>query len=220
MSSMDTQSDQHHVPTATSRSHYDSSVDPGKAYYQQPPPSSTSQPVWQRQLEHQQQLYAAQQLHQEQLHIRGQERESSHNQPVKPLHEGTQYPPDYQGKKYIPPANHQPRSMQPTNIDNHQLRSIQPEYNIAGANAAPLQGKLPYDDYNYYGSSGGSVFSSSSFTKPVPAPYQSPLTASRRPQRFDSNLQLDPYLICPKCKLQFREGQLPEYRHHIDNCHH
>ena len=29
---------------------------------------------------------------------------------------------------------------------------------------------------------------------------------------------LDPYLICPKCKLQFREGQLPEYRYHIDNC--
>ena len=28
----------------------------------------------------------------------------------------------------------------------------------------------------------------------------------------------DPYLICHKCKRQFREGQLPEYRHHIDYC--
>lgn len=37
---------------------------------------------------------------------------------------------------------------------------------------------------------------------------------------FTSHLEYDPYLICPKCKLQFREGQLPEYRHHIDNCRH
>lgn len=36
--------------------------------------------------------------------------------------------------------------------------------------------------------------------------------------KIDSDLAYDPYLICPKCKLQFREGQLPEYRHHIDNC--
>ena len=35
---------------------------------------------------------------------------------------------------------------------------------------------------------------------------------------FESGLAYDPYLICHKCKRQFREGQLPEYRHHIDNC--
>ena len=35
---------------------------------------------------------------------------------------------------------------------------------------------------------------------------------------FESGLAFDPYLICHKCKRQFREGQLPEYRHHIDNC--
>ena len=146
--------------------------------------------------------------------------------------------------------------MQCTNIDNQQLRSMQPDYNIAGTNVAPLQGKLPNDDYNYYGRIIGPASLDSSLIKPRPAaghtnlppPDQSPLTAGRRPkkptqyaseainediryqadrqrrhqeyERFDSNLQLDPYLICPKCKLQFREGQLPEYRHHIDNCHH
>jgi len=35
---------------------------------------------------------------------------------------------------------------------------------------------------------------------------------------FTSQLPLDPYLICPACKKQFREGQLPEYRRHIDSC--
>ena len=35
---------------------------------------------------------------------------------------------------------------------------------------------------------------------------------------FTSQLPLDPYLICPNCKKQFREGQLPEYRRHIDSC--
>jgi len=35
---------------------------------------------------------------------------------------------------------------------------------------------------------------------------------------FTFQLPLDPYLICPNCKKQFREGQLPEYRHHIDSC--
>ena len=289
---MDTQSDQYHTSTAKPRPQYDTSVGHTNAemgYHQQPPPSSTSQPAWQRQQEHQrqghqrqqehhhqqehqrqehqqhqehqrhqehqQQLYVAQQQQQEQLHIRGQGRGSSYNQPVKPLHEGTQYPPDYLGKKYMQPTNHQHRSMQPTNIDNYQPMSMQPECNIAGTNAAPLQVKLPNDDYNYYGRSGpGSLDTSLSKSRPggghtnLPPLDQSPLTASRRPEkptqyaseaineeiryqadrqrrhqeyeRFDSNLQLDPYLICPKCKLQFREGQLPEYRHHIDNCHH
>ena len=36
---------------------------------------------------------------------------------------------------------------------------------------------------------------------------------------FESGLPYDPYLVCHKCNHQFREGQLPEYRHHIDNCH-
>ena len=45
----------------------------------------------------------------------------------------------------------------------------------------------------------------------------------RRKQQQDeieSGLAYDPYLICHKCNRQFREGQLPEYRHHIDNCRH
>ena len=37
---------------------------------------------------------------------------------------------------------------------------------------------------------------------------------------YESDLAYDPYLICHKCNRQFREGQLPEYRRHIDNCHH
>ena len=37
---------------------------------------------------------------------------------------------------------------------------------------------------------------------------------------FEPGLAYDPYLIWSKCKRQFREGQLPEYRHHIDNCQH
>ena len=43
----------------------------------------------------------------------------------------------------------------------------------------------------------------------------------RRKQQQDelADLAYDPYLICHKCNRQFREGQLPEYRHHIDNCH-
>ena len=272
---MDTQSGQYHTPTTMSRPRYNTSVghtNAEMAYHQQPPPSSTSQLAWQRQQEHQQQqehqrqehqrqqerqqqLYVAQQQQQEQLQIRGQGRGSSYNQAVKPLHEGTQYPPDYQGKKYIPPTKHQHMSMQPINIDNHQLRSMQPEYNIAGTNAVPLRRKLPNDDYNYYGCRGtASLDTSLSKSRPGgdhtndSPPDQSPLTASRKPEKstqygseaineeicyqadrqrrhqeyegFDSNLQLDPYLICPKCKLQFREGELPEYRHHIDNCHH
>ena len=33
---------------------------------------------------------------------------------------------------------------------------------------------------------------------------------SQQDQKFDSQLPLDPYLICPRCKNQFREGQVPE----------
>ena len=40
----------------------------------------------------------------------------------------------------------------------------------------------------------------------------------RQQQQDESGLAYDPYLICHKCNRQFREGQLPEYRHHIDNC--
>lgn len=38
--------------------------------------------------------------------------------------------------------------------------------------------------------------------------------------RFPTHLQDDPYLVCPQlfCKRQFKESQLPEYRHHIDVC--
>ena len=244
----DTLSNQYHAPSTVSSS------DPSLAhtnaemgFHQRPPPSSTSQPSWQRQQEQQYHYKMQQQQHEEHLHLRGQGRGAIRNQPLKPQHEATYYPSDYQGQgtKYIPPAN----------IDNYQPKSMQPhtEHNVAGTNAAPMQ--FPQDDYSHGRSSGPASLDSSITTKPRPPPgyanpsplNQSPLTGARRPEkptqyasegineeiryqankqrryqeyeRFDSNLQLDPYLICPKCKLQFREGQLPEYRHHIDNCH-
>ena len=255
-SNVDTPSDQYHSSTTMSKpSSYDPSTytNAGMAFQQQPqrppPPSSTSQLAWQMHQEQQHFYKMQQQQQQEQLYLRGQGRGPLHNQPLKPLHEGTHYPPDYQGqgKRYLLPAN----------IDNYQYqpRLIQPEYNVAGmyTNAAPMQGQFPHDNYNY-GRNGGPVSLDSSITKPRstagytnhPSPDHSPLAASRRPEkptqyasegineeiryqadkqrrhqeyeRFDSTLWLDPYLICPKCKLQFREGQLPEYRHHIDNC--
>ena len=256
---MDTSSDQYHSSTTMSKpSPYDPSTytNAGMGFQQQPPPLSTSQQAWQRQRHQEQQHFYKMppQQQQEQLHFRGQGRGPSHNQPVKPLHEGTHYPPDYQGqrKNFLPPVN----------VDNYQPRSMQPlstqvnpdQYNVAGTNAAPMQGQFPHDDYNY-GRNSGPASLDSSLTKSRsaagytnhPPPDQSPLTAAKRPaekptqyasegineeiryqadkqrrhqeyERFDSTLQLDPYLICPKCKLQFREGQLPEYRHHIDNC--
>ena len=142
------------------------------------------------------------------------------------------YPPDYQRRKDLPSVN----------IDDYQPRLTQQVYNVAGANTAPVESQFPPDEYNY-GRNSGPTFLDSSMTKP---PNRFPLAATRRSEqpsqyaaevineeihyqadrqrrhqeyeRFDSHLQLDPYLICPKCQLQFREGQLPEYRHHIDNC--
>ena len=236
---MDIPSNQYHLSTTMFEPpHYDQSVahtNAGMVNQHQPPPSSTSQQALQRQQEIQR-MHRMQQQQQEQLHIRGQGRGLSHNQP-------SPYPSDYQAKKYLPP----------TNIDNHQPRSIQPGYNIAGTNAAPPQSQFLPDEYNY-GRNSGPTSLDSSITKSRsaavytghPSPDRSPLTATRRSEqptqyaseaineeiryqadrqrrhqeyeRFDSTLQLDPFLICPKCQLQFREGQLPEYRHHIDNC--
>lgn len=237
---MDTPSDQYRTSTTMSKPpHYDPSAahtNAGMPYQHQLPPLSMSQQAWQRRQE-QQHIHSMQQQQQEHLYIRGQGRGSSHNN--QPSH----YSPDYQGKKYLPPSN----------IDNHQPRSIQPGYNVAGTNAAPVQSQFPPDEYNY-GRNSGPTSLDSSITKSRsvagytghPSPDRSPLTATRRSEqptqyaseaineeiryqadrqrrhqeyeRFDSTLQLDPYLICPKCQLQFREGQLPEYRHHIDNC--
>jgi len=241
-------SNQYHAPSTVSSS------DPSLAhtnaemgFQQRSPPSSTSQPSWQRQQEQQYHYKMQQQQQEEHLHLRGQGRGAIRNQPLKPQHEATYYSSDYQGQgiKYLSPAN----------LDNYQPKSMQPgaEYNVAGTNAAPMQ--FPQDDYSHGRSSGPASLDISITTKPRPPPgyanpsplNQSPLTGARRPEkptqyasegineeiryqadkqrryqeyeRFDSNLQLDPYLICPKCKLQFREGQLPEYRHHIDNCH-
>ena len=236
---VDTPSDQYRTPTTMSKPHYDPSVvhtNAGMPYQNQPPSSSTGHQAWQRQQEQQRIHSMQQQQQQEQLHLRGQGRGSSHNQPL-------YYPPDYQGTAGLPPVN----------IDNHQPRSIQPGYNVAGTNAAPMQRQFPPDDYNY-GRNSGPTSLDSSIPKSRsaagysghPSPDRTHLAATRRSEqptlyaseaineeiryqadrqrrhheyeRFDSTLQLDPYLICPKCQLQFREGQLPEYRHHIDNC--
>ena len=245
---VDTSPEQYHTSTTMSkpRPPYDPSTNPGMIFQHQPPPSSSSQQqAWQMRQE-QQYVYRMQQQHQQdQLYLRGQGRGPPHNQPVKPLHEGIHYPPDYQGqgKKFLPPSN----------FDNYRPRVLQPEYNVAGTNATPIQGQFPHDDYNY-GRNSGPISLESSMTKSRsgagytnhPPPDHFPLTTAKRPEKptqcasegineeiryqadkqrrhqeyeeFNSTLQLDPYLICPKCKLQFREGQLPEYRHHIDNC--
>ena len=240
---MDTPSDQYRTSAAMSKPHYDPSVahtNAGMPYQNQLPSSSTGQQGWQRQQEQQRIHSMQQQQQEEQLHMRGQGRGSSHNQP-------SYYQPDYQGKAHLPPAN----------IDNHQPRSIQPGYNVAGTNAAPMQRQFQHDEYNYGRNSGPTSLDSSLIKSRsaagytgLPSPDRSPIAATRRAEqptqqptqyaseaineeiryqadrqrrhqeyeRFDSTLQLDPYLICPKCQLQFREGQLPEYRHHIDNC--
>ena len=246
---VDTSSDQYRTSTTMSklRPPYDPSTNAGMSFQQPPPSSSSQQQAWQIRQE-QQHLYKMQQQHQEdRLYLRGQGRGPSHNQPVKPLHEGIHYPPtpNYQGQGKI--------ILPPSNVDKYQPRSIQPEYYVAGTNAAPMQGQFPHDDYNH-GRNSGSASLDGSMTKlrsgadytNHPLPDHSPLATAKRPEkptqyasedineeiryqadkqrrhqeyeRFDPTLQLDPYLICPKCKLQFREGQLPEYRHHIDNC--
>ena len=202
---MDTPSDQYRTSTTLSKSsYYDPSVVHTNAempYQNQLPSSFMSQQAWQGQPE-QQHIYSMQLQHQEQLHIRGQGRGSSHDRLF--------YPPDHQGKTHLPLVN----------IDNHQPRLIQPGYDVTGTNAAPMQRQF--------------------------LPNQSPLVVTRRSEQpthcaseaineeiryqadrqrrhqdnenFDSTLQLDPYMICPKCQLQFREGQLSEYRDHIYNC--
>ena len=173
---MDTPSDQYRTSAAMSKPHYDPSVahtNAGMPYQNQLPSSSTGQQGWQRQQEQQRIHSMQQQQQQEQLHMRGQGRGSSHNQP-------SYYQPDYQGKAHLPPANN----------DNHQTRSTQPAYNVAGTEAINEEIRYQADRQRRH----------------------------QEYERFDSTPQLDPYLICPKCQLQFREGQLPEYRHHIDNC--
>ena len=75
----------------------------------------------------------------------------------------------------------------------------------------------------------GTVHSTKHLSPKNPAPVSEVLNEEiriqanlqRRQQQqdeFESGLAYDPYLICHKCNRQFREGQLPEYRHHIDNC--
>lgn len=245
---MDTPSNQYQSSTIMSKPQCDPSAaqtnaDMGYQQTKLPPSSSASQQGWQRHQD-QQHLHRMQQQQQELLQLRGQGRGPTHNQPVRPSHDGTQYAPNYQGGKILPPVNldNQPRSM--------QLAAV------AGTNAVPMQRQFQqHDEYNYSRNSGPTSLDSSLQKQRPPANYtnhpspeRSPLAGARRqeqPQptqyasegineeiryqadkqrrhqeyeRFDSDLKLDPYLICPKCKLQFREGQLPEYRHHIDNC--
>ena len=246
-SNMSTSSNQYYAPSTVSSSDpLLALTNAGMGFHHRPPPSSTIQPSWQRQQE-QQYHYKMQQLQQEEhLPLRGQRRGAIHNQPLKLQHEAAHYPFDYQGRgiKCIPPANidnYQPKSMQPgveynvAGTNAAPMQFAQDDYNHRSSGPASLDSSIITEPRPPPG-----------YTNPSPL-NQSPLTGARRPEkptqyvsrgiteeiryladkqrryqeyeRFDSNLQLDPYLICPKCKLQFREGQLPEYRHHIDNCH-
>ena len=242
----DISSDQYHTPSTVSSSDTSlSHTNAGMGYHHQPLPSSTSQSSRQRQQEQQYHYKMQQQQQEEQLHSRGQGRGAMHNQSVKPQHEATHYPFDHQGqgKKFLPPANidhKQPRSIQPGaeyNVagTNAAPTQISPDnYNYARSSGpASLDSSITTKPRPSAGHAN--------------LPPVAPLAVTRRPEKptqyasegineeiryqadkqrryqeyesFDSNLQLDPYLICPKCKFQFREGQLPEYRHHIDNCH-
>ena len=101
-------------------------------------------------------------------------------------------------------------------------------YNTAGTNVA-MQQDTPHRDDVPHDRLKNPPMSLDSFRSKNPAPVSEGINEEiriqadlqRRQQQldeFESGLAYDPYLICHKCKRQFREGQLPEYRHHIDNC--
>ena len=128
--------------------------------------------------------------------------------------------------KRLPPPSHENFGGQPMSLG--RISMSQRDYNTAGTNAGMLQNTpriddAPHDRLN------NSPRSLDSFRSKNPAPVSEGINEEihvradlqRRQQQqdeFESGLAYDPYLTCHKCKRQFREGQLPEYRHHIDSC--
>ena len=181
--------------------------------------------IWQQERQRQQQ-YPMNQQPQSNLQLREQGRGMFHNQPVRPGSDvyggGANYP-----QKYLSPARDnlggQPMSLGRVNVPHR-------DYSTVGTNATP-QHDTPRMDDTYHDRLNNAPMSLDSFRSKNPAPVSEGINEEiriqadlqRRQQQqdeFESGLAYDPYLICHKCNRQFREGQLPEYRHHIDNCRH
>lgn len=192
-------------------------------YYQQQ--LCQQEQTWQQERQQQHQ-YQMNQQPQNNLYLREQGRGMFHNQPVRPG--GDVYPggSNYPQKYLLPTRDHlggQPMSLGRVNV-------AQRDYGTAGTNAAP-QHDTPRMDDTYHNRLNNAPMSWDNFQSKNPAPLSEGINEEiriqadlqRRQQQqdeFESTLAYDPYLICHKCNCQFREGQLPEYRHHIDNCRH
>ena len=133
---LNTLSNQYHTSSTVSNSDPSRLAHKNAGIMVQPPPTS-NQMAEQR---YRQQQYFYKPPQQQQEHFIGQGRGLPHNQPVKPLHEGTHLS-NYQGqgKYFLPPAN----------IYLPSRFSVESEYNVAGTNAAPMQRQFSYDVSNY-----------------------------------------------------------------------
>ena len=205
---------------------HDPTVGPTNAEYQYQLQQQKvhQQEAWQQQ--HQMQQYQMNQQQQNNSQQRGQGREMFQNQAMHPgggdvYAGGTVY-----STKHLPPPSHDNFGGQPMSLG--RMNMPQRDYNTAGTNAAMQQGTpriddVPHDRLN------NPPMSLDSFRSKNPAPVSEGINEEIRiqanlqrrqqqPDEFESGLAYDPYLVCHKCNRQFREGQLPEYRHHIDNC--
>ena len=187
-------------------------------------PQQHQQEVWQQERQLQQQYQMNQ--HQQNLQQRGQGRGMFHNQGMHPgggdmYAGGTVYP-----HKHLPPPSRDNFGGQPMSLG--RVNVPQRDYSTTGTNAAMKQ-DTPHRDDILHDRLNNPPMSLDSFRSKNPAPVSEGINEEiriqadlqRRQQQqdeFESGLAYDPYLICHKCKRQFREGQLPEYRHHIDNC--
>ena len=193
-------------------------------YHYQQQQQLYQQEVWKQE----QQLQQQYQRNQQPLQIKGQGRGIFHNQPVRPGGDVYAGGANYPQKHLLPIRDNlggQPMSLGRVNVP-------QKDYSTVGTNATPQHDTPAIDDtYRMHDRLNNPPMSLDSFRSKNPAPVSEGINEEiriqadlqRRQQQedeFESGLAYDPYLICHKCNRQFREGQLPEYRHHIDNCRH
>ena len=189
-------------------------------YYHQK--QQQQQQLHQHQAWQQQQQQHQLQQHQLQLQPRGQGREMFSNQSAHPAGDPyggtTKYP-----NKHLP-LLHSNLGSQPMSFGG--MNAPQRDYDV-GTNATSQQNRqhrdnTPHDHFNNPPRSLDSFHSKNA--PPVSEGInekirvQADLQRRQQQEEFESGLALDPFLVCHKCNRQFREGQLPEYRHHIDNC--
>ena len=195
-------------------------------HYQQQQQKLRQQEAWEQELQLQQQYQMNQQQQNSHSQQRGQGREMFQNQAMR-AGGGDMYAGGrVYSTKHLPPPSHDNFGGQPMSLG--RVNMPQRDYSTTGTNAAmqqdtPHRDDVPHDRLN------NPPMSLDSFRSKNPAPVSEGINEEiriqadiqRRQQQqdeFESGLAYDPYLICHKCKRQFREGQLPEYRHHIDNC--